>query len=215
MLGEFDFGRRSEIGNWSARIANMDSVPALFTIGHSNHTDEQFVQLLRQHGIDVLADVRSQPYSKYTNQFNREDLQALLARHRLKYVFMGQSLGGRPEGEVYYDNEGHVLYHRVAEADFFLQGLERIQKGIASYRVAMMCSEEDPLVCHRHRLVARVLRSRGVPIQHIRGDGRVESYEQVEPPAKQKMLFDELEVDSWRSLLSVLPKPQPETFLES
>jgi len=186
----------------------------LFTIGHSNHAEEHFVGLLRQYQIEVVADVRSQPFSKYTPHFNREVLSGILSRQGLQYWFMGDQLGGRPADPSYYDAAGHVLYHRVAEADYFLEGLQQLESGIPSFRVAIMCSEEDPLICHRHRLIARVLRGRGLPIQHIRGDGRTENYEQVEPGQRQQMLFGELQVDEWKSLRSVLPKPAPENFLD-
>ena len=193
----------------------MPETASLYTIGHSNHSEEHFFELLKLHDIDVLADVRSQPFSRYTPHFNRESLQVALSGCGVRYLFIGDQLGGRPVGDEYYDAQGHVLYHRVAEADFFLKGVARIEQGVQSYRVAMMCSEEDPLVCHRHRLVARVLRQRGIPVLHIRDDGKLQTYEQVEPAAQQKMLFGELEQDEWRSLLSVLPKQQPESSLEN
>ena len=192
----------------------MSEQPILFTVGHSNHSEEHFVNLLVQHAIQVLADVRTQPFSKYTPHFNRENLQDSLRLKRIKYLFMGDQLGGRPSGEQFYGTDGHVLYYQLADADFFLKGLERLQQGIQSFRVAMMCSEEDPSVCHRHRLVAKVLRQRGVPIQHIRDDGRLDSYDDVEPPFKQQLLFGELEQDEWKSLLSVLPKSTLENSLE-
>ena len=192
----------------------MSEQPVLFTVCHSNHSEEHFVNLLEQHAIRVLADVRTQPFSRYTPHFNRESLQDSLRLKRIKYLFMGDQLGGRPSGEQFYDAEGHVLYYRLADADFFLKGVERLQQGIQSFRVAMMCSEEDPSICHRHRLVAKVLRQRGVPIQHIRQDGRLDSYDDVEPPFKQQLLFGELEQDEWKSLLSVLPKSTLENSLE-
>ena len=193
----------------------MPHTPAVFTIGHSNHSEQHFLELLTKHGIQVLADVRSQPFSKYTPHFNREYLQGTLRDCRIKYLFMGDQLGGRPEGDEFYDAEGYVLYYRLAEAEAFLKGIERIQSGIQSYRVAMMCSEEDPSICHRHRLIAKVLNAKGIPIQHIRDDGRLDTFEQVEPAFQQLMLFGELETDEWKSLLSVLPKPAPENSLEN
>ncbi|MEQ1829882.1 MAG: DUF488 domain-containing protein [Pirellula sp.] len=192
----------------------MSAAPILFTVGHSNHSEERFLGLLERHSIQVLADVRTQPFSRYTPHFNRESLQDSLRLKRMKYLFMGDQLGGRPIGEQFYDADGHVLYYRLADADFFLKGLERLQQGIQTFRVAMMCSEEDPSVCHRHRLVAKVLRQRGVPIQHIREDGRLDSYDDVEPPFKQQLLFGELEQDEWKSLLSVSPKSTQENSLE-
>ncbi len=138
----------------------MSEQPVLFTVGHSNHSEEHFVNLLEQHAIQVLADVRTQPFSRYTPHFNRESLQDSLRLKRIKYLFMGDQLGGRPSGDQFYDVEGHVLYYRLADADFFLKGVERLQQGIQSFRVAMMCSEEDPSVCHRHRLVKSIATTR-------------------------------------------------------
>ncbi len=193
----------------------MSDSPVLYTIGHSNHDEERFVELLKRHSIEVLADVRSQPFSRYSPQFNRDVLSSMLAGQSIQYLFMGDQLGGRPPGDGFLDDEGHVLYFRVAEADFFRQGIARLKQGIQNYRVAIMCSEEDPLVCHRHRLVARVLHEQGTEVQHIRADGRLETYDDVEPAEEQMMLFGEMEHDSWKSLLSVLPKHLPPNSSES
>ncbi|MBL8890925.1 MAG: DUF488 domain-containing protein [Planctomycetaceae bacterium] len=185
----------------------------LYTIGHSNHDLESFIALLHQHGIQVLADVRSQPYSAYTTHFNREELQAAVISAGLKYVFMGEQLGGRPVGEQFYDEAGHVLYYKVAASPNFLEGVQRLLKGVQDYRVVIMCSEEDPGVCHRFLLVTRVMEERGVEIRHIRGDGSIESEGTVCANSKdtrhQPVLFAEMENDSWKSLRSVLHKVQP------
>ncbi len=190
----------------------------LYTIGHSNHAQSEFCALLTHHGIDVLADVRSQPYSRFSSQFNKAELQAALRECGIRYVFMGDQLGGRPDGEIFYDTAGHVLYHRVAESDFFRKGIDRLLDGIAKLRVAIMCSEEDPGVCHRFLLVTRVLEEKGVTIQHIRGDGTLASEQQIRQQSKdqrdQGTLFAEMRNDTWKSLQSVLPKAQPPTFLD-
>ncbi len=185
----------------------MPDFPPLYTIGHSNHPESHLIGLLGQHGIQTLVDVRSQPFSRYTPQFNRESLALNLPAAGIRYWFLGDQLGGRPVGDDYYDAAGHVLYSRVAQADFFRDGIAQVLQLLPAVRLALMCSEENPLVCHRHRLVARVLRDRGVPIQHIRQNGELESYQQVEPPQQQRLLFDELEEETWRSLRSVLPSP--------
>jgi uncharacterized protein (DUF488 family) len=184
----------------------------LYTVGHSNHPLEVFVALLREHGIEVLADVRSRPYSKYSPHFDRERLHQALKANGVTYVFMGDELGGRPAGEEFYDLQGYVLYGRVAEAPFFLRGIERLENGAARYRVAIMCSEEDPAVCHRHLLVGRVIQGRGVTVEHIRGDGRLQPDAELDAgraAGRQPSLFGEAEEDSWRSLRSVLPRNRP------
>lgn len=191
------------------------SRPTLYTVGHSNHSEENFLDLLHQHEIEVLVDVRSQPFSRYNPQFNDSNLKRAVESAGMRYLFMGQELGGRPEGEEFLDEEGHALYHRMAELPRFLTGIERLERGIVGRRVAIMCSEEDPAVCHRHLLVTRVLSGRGVDVLHIRGDGRLETEEQIAPPERQSLLFAELEDESWKSLRSVSPKPQPPISSES
>lgn len=147
----------------------------VYTVGHSTHPVEKLVQLLKQHGITALCDVRSQPYSRVNPQFNREDLKETLKRNGITYVFLGKELGARSENLSCYV-QGKVSYERLAKTELFLRGLERIQEGIRSYRVALMCAEKDPLTCHRTILVARHLRSQGVEIDHILEDGSLESH---------------------------------------
>lgn len=187
--------------------------PVLYTIGHSNHDQEHFCTLLLRHGIEVLADVRSQPYSRHTPQFNSEELKAALATHGIRYVYLGDQLGGRPRDPEHYDEEGRALYHRMARSEPFLQGIDRLSGGAQQYRVAIMCSEEDPAVCHRFLLVSRVMTDQGADVQHIRGDGSLHSHDQVRAASgghrPQNLLFPEMEDDSWRSIRSVSPKAAP------
>lgn len=149
----------------------------VFTIGHSNHTLETLVELLREHGVDALADVRSAPYSRFNPQFNREPLAASLKVEGIAYVYLGRELGGRPVDRECYDDEGRVLYDRVAATETFRSGLERVVDGAARFRIALMCAEKEPLHCHRTLLVAHELERRGVGVAHIHADGRMESHD--------------------------------------
>ncbi len=151
----------------------------IYSIGHSNQTLEKFLGLLQQHGIQILADVRSSPYSRYVPHFNRLELEDAVERIGIQYLFMGDTLGGRPEGDEFYDDAGYVLYYRVAEATFFLRGLERVTDEAAMSRVAIMCSEEDPTNCHRRLLIGRVLAGEAIPLLHIRGDGAIQLEEDL------------------------------------
>ncbi len=186
---------------------------SVLTIGHSNHTLEHFVHLLKAHGVEAVAEVRSYPYSNYSPQFDRETLRAALAAAGVMYVDLGAALGGRPEGEEFYDERGHVLYDRVARTAAFLSGLRRLQEGMAKYRIAMLCSEENPAVCHRKLLIARVLAERGVQVEHIRGDGRVQSDAEVSAESgengAQMGLFAGEDITPWKSIPSVLRKRRP------
>jgi uncharacterized protein (DUF488 family) len=145
----------------------------IWTVGHSRHEMSALVDVLRRHRIDVVADIRSHPSSRYNPQFNRERLRSSLVAAQIEYVFLGQELGGRPPEPEFYDAGGRVLYGAVAKSERFAAGLERLLTGAARYRVAILCSEENPEHCHRRLLVGRVLADRGVAVRHIRGDGNV------------------------------------------
>ncbi len=181
------------------------------TIGHSNHTLEHFMALLHGAGIQVLVDVRSSPVSAYCPHFDREPLQRALRAAGLQYVFLGAELGGRPEEAEFYDPAGYVSYEKMASSPRFLAGIDRVLETAARRTVALMCGEEDPATCHRHLLVARVLAGRGVAVQHIRGDGTQQSYQEVvdRDRSPQMNLFDYQEPAPWRSTRSVSPRNQP------
>jgi len=187
----------------------------VYSIGHSSHPAEVFSALLVKHAIEVLVDVRSAPYSRYAPQFDRELLHRMLHTAGIKYLFLGRELGGRPDNQSYYDTDGHVVYSRMTADPAFVSGIERLERGMSEFGVALMCGEEDPAHCHRRLLVGRVLIERGHEVLHIRGDGRVETDEAVAMESgkslvnEQPALFAELDEDQWRSTASVLPKKAP------
>ncbi len=146
-----------------------------FTVGHSNHTMERFEKLLRRHRVTAVADVRSAPWSRRQPHFNREELAPSLAEVGIAYVFLGRELGGRSDDPSDYEN-GRVRYDRLRAKPAFQAGLERVVRGVASQRIALLCSEKEPLDCHRTLLVADALASRGVAVEHILADGSVEPH---------------------------------------
>jgi uncharacterized protein (DUF488 family) len=151
----------------------------LFTIGHSTHPLELFLSFLTSHHITTVADVRSSPYSRFNPQFNRENLAKSLEAVGVRYVFVGLELGARrSEPECYVG--GKARYDLIAQSPLFLQGLDRVRRGIESFRVALLCAEKDPLTCHRAILVARHLRKDAGPIMHIADDGRLETQDEAE-----------------------------------
>jgi uncharacterized protein (DUF488 family) len=187
----------------------------IYTIGHSAHAFEAFSKLLMGHAIEAVVDVRSAPYSRYCPQFDREILQRSLSQIGVKYLFLGKELGGRPENPAQYDAHGRVLYGRITADPLFVTGIERLERGMADYRIALMCGEEDPAHCHRRLLIARVLIERGHNVNHIRGDSRLESDDEVATESgkplvnEQPALFAELDEDQWRSTVSVSPRKAP------
>jgi uncharacterized protein (DUF488 family) len=190
----------------------------LYTIGHSSHALEHFLGLLQQHGIQVVVDTRSSPYSRYSPQFDRESMRDLLATAQLKYLYLGDIVGGRPKDESCYDAEGRVLYGRVARQPEFQEAIARLQQGADEFRVALMCSEEDPAHCHRRLLISRVLISAGAEITHIRGDASLETDEEVASRTGkalievQPALFGELDEANWRST-NAIGKPAARSLI--
>jgi uncharacterized protein (DUF488 family) len=175
-----------------------------FTIGHSNHSAEKFVGLLKEHGIEVVADVRSQPYSRHAPHFNAKYIETILLKNGIGRMFLGSELGGRPTTEEFYDEDGRVNYARIERSCPFLDGIQHLERGIQHRRIALLCSEEDPGGCHRRLLIGRVLVERGLSVRHIRGDGSVQT--EGETSDGQPVLFPDLEVSVRRSIRSVSRK---------
>ena len=147
---------------------------AVFTIGHSNHPIEKFIELLRLYRIGALADVRSAPASRFNPQFNKKPLAASLKQAGIAYVFLGRELGARSEDPTTYEN-GRVQYRKLAATPLFRSGIERVEQGARKLRISLMCAEKDPLDCHRTLLVSRALERDHVAVTHILADGALES----------------------------------------
>lgn len=165
----------------------------LYTIGHSTHSIERFMQLLGMHAITAICDVRSSPYSRFNPQFNRESLQKELKTRQLAYVYLGKELGPRSHDPECYEH-GRVRYDRLARTQLFQDGLQRLQEGLKRYRIALMCAEKDPLTCHRMILVCRHLRSPERRILHILEDGSIEENSATERRLMTLLRIPELQL---------------------
>ncbi|NMA74809.1 MAG: DUF488 domain-containing protein [Bacteroidales bacterium] len=151
------------------------------TIGHSNLSIEQFVENLEKHNINCVVDVRSHPYAKYTPQFNKNNLKISLGKSEIIYLHLGDSLGARFNQKDLLMQDGTVDLIKVGETDFFKKAIARLKDGInQGYEIAIMCSEQDPLDCHRFVLVARALKAEGIIVEHILKNGCLESNNETE-----------------------------------
>ncbi len=157
----------------------MARLHPILTIGHSRHPFERFLALLEPGRVAAVADVRSAPVSRFSPQFNKSALAASLAGRTIDYVFLGRELGGRPEDEEMY-SEGRADYEKMAAGSAFQAGLARLTETAARQRVAVMCSEADPLDCHRCLLVGRALAGAGLEIGHILASGEIMTHGGIE-----------------------------------
>lgn len=148
---------------------------ALYTIGHSRLAPERFIELLRQHHITLVVDVRSAPYSGIAPWFNKQPLQQSLQRHGIEYRFAGQELGGRPDTGEAYDAVGRVDYERMTGLPAYRQAIARLKQLMRRERTCIMCSEGDYRQCHRHNLIGRTLQNDGLTLHHILADGSLEA----------------------------------------
>jgi uncharacterized protein (DUF488 family) len=151
----------------------------VLTIGHSTHSYEHFLELLRKAEVSAIADVRTAPYSRRFPHFDRETLKDELRFDGIAYSFIGKELGGRPKGRQFYC-DGVADYEKMATTEEFQKGLDRVVEGAKKFRLALMCSEHDPLDCHRCLLVGRALIGRGVAVEHILPDGGIMEHAQIE-----------------------------------
>ena len=177
----------------------------LYTIGHSNHPIDKFIQLLVDHCIELIVDVRSAPYSRFNPQYNKNALQQALDKQHIAYVYAGEGLGGRPKDPACYKHNAipdkaadylhEIDYPEVMKRPWFLNGIQQLVEITGQHTTSILCSEEDAARCHRHHLIARYLMDEcpGISILHIRGDSSIIDAKSIQPaldkPSTQQLTF--------------------------
>ncbi len=152
----------------------------VFSIGHGGRSLDTLVAQLHKLEAPFLIDVRSSPYSKFQPEFSREPLSSQLIQRQIRYVFMGDLLGGRPDDPECYNDEGKVDYQRCRTKDFFVRGIDRLRTAhLKGMRVCMLCSEAKPWECHRSKLIGWVLQEHGIVVEHVLPDGSLRTQKQV------------------------------------
>ena len=161
------------------RPARKPPEQLIHTIGHSNHSLGTFLEMLQKHGIREVVDVRSTPFSRHVPHFNRERLETPLEEAGIAYRFMGETLGGRPQDACCYDEHGIVQYEIMAEDAGFQESISQIADQSRDWSLALMCTEADPMACHRTLLVAHAMRKTGTSVYHILRDGQREDHDET------------------------------------
>lgn len=179
----------------------------ILTLGHSNHPWTVVAAMLEEHNIDVLVDIRSKPYSGYRKEYNRPNLEKALPAMGKKYLWM-PDLGGRPADRALLSPEGKAAYHRMAQMPAVATSMDRLVAGSQKYQIALFCSEENPLECHRHRLLWPLCQERGLQLLHIRAKGpaKLQDAATLADPRGQQLglLGDSYEGAEWWSLKPVI-----------
>lgn len=157
------------------RYSNMK--PNIYSIGYGNRKFPDFLQLLTKYNINILVDIRSNPFSRYQPSYRKSILQSLVQGEGIKYVFMGNELGGKPKAQIYYTQSGKLDLHLITSTKFYrnaiseLIGLTHLNAG-----VCIMCSEINPAQCHRKTMIGETLYREGIIINHINGNGKIEKH---------------------------------------
>jgi uncharacterized protein (DUF488 family) len=159
----------------------MASEGEILTVGHSNHEEGEFVELLRGAGVELIVDVRRYPGSRRQPHFERTAFAAVLLEAGIGYRWLGESLGGRrkplpdsPNGAWESDQFRGYADHIASEE--FAAGLAELEELARQQRTAIMCAEAWWVRCHR-RLIADALTARGWHVLHLESNGRLSEHE--------------------------------------
>lgn len=141
------------------------------TIGYGNMGITDFIERIKRFRVNCIIDVRTRPYSKYNVAFNKEELRDRLKQEGISYFWLGNKLGGNYDKIKFCDGQGRVDYEKVAESEKFAEGIREIERMIPQNNICIMCSETDPIRCHRFLLISRALKEYN--ICHIMPDGKI------------------------------------------
>jgi len=158
----------------------MSNTKVLYTIGHSNHQISNFINILKNYQITAVADVRSYPFSKYNSEFNRDIFSRKLGESGIKYIYLGNELGGRPKDAFFLEN-GTVNFEKLIASETFISGIHRLLQEMDFHRMVILCSEREPIDCHRAVVISHYLHKKiGIEIRHILYNGTLEDHRDTE-----------------------------------
>lgn len=153
---------------------------AVYTIGHSSHDITDFLDLLKKNGIEMIVDVRSEPYSRQAPQFGKEELERFLLADGVEYRYSGSQLGGHPKDSSLYTSRGILDYYKITGSESFQNEIKNIISIAQHKNIALLCSEGLPKRCHREKLLGQYLRSIGYRVIHILPDGEKTEIKQLD-----------------------------------
>ena len=184
----------------------MSFATTIFTIEHSTHDIDEFLEILQKHNISVIVDVHSIPYSEYCPQFNKEKLKQTLQKVGLHYRYSEDILGDYQEFPDSFSFDLNLL------STEYMKEIESLTNDSKNQNVAIMCREKEPHVCHRTLRIARVLELKQVSIQHILANGKLEN--QIEAMKNLRKAYNQDTLDLFetsedeRTRLAILAQEQ-------
>ena len=157
----------------------MDS-PVIYTVGHSTHHVDYFLELLREYSVNCVIDVRSVAASSYNPQYNEEPIKNFLKNNKITYLHFAEEFGARRTDPDLLGEKGKVDFEKVRNAWSFQNGLKMVWQGIKKGDVmAIMCSESEPLDCHRFSMVSVGLEDDGFEVKHILKNKSIKTNEEL------------------------------------
>ncbi|MGL4452660.1 MAG: DUF488 family protein [Sarcina sp.] len=171
----------------------------IFAIGHSNYPFEKLVNMLREHNVNCVVDIRETPYSSYNVQYNKEYFEANIKQEGFKYIYMGKEFGAKRQTRESYLNKVYADFEKVKEEETFINGIERIKKGCKlGYRIVLFGAMQEQIRCHRSILIGRVLNKQGFDVKYILHEGGLGDQDYIEDCLLEKYFSDrnQLTIDS-------------------
>ena len=150
--------------------------PIIYTVGHSTHQIDYFLELLQKYSVTCIVDVRSVAASSYNPQYNKEPLSNFLKNNGVTYMHYAEEFGARHTDPDLLDEDGKVDFEKVRKSWNFKNGVERLWLGLdKGFTIALMCSEGEPFDCHRFSMVSIALEKDGFDVKHILKDKTLKS----------------------------------------
>ncbi|MBQ7226076.1 MAG: DUF488 domain-containing protein [Clostridia bacterium] len=154
---------------------------SIYTIGYTGYSLDEFIQELKNKGINVVIDVRSSPYSERYPDYNRDNLESTLASNRIYYRNYVKEFGARQDNRNFYSRDGYFDFEVFAKSEQFLSGVEKIKNSVAKgYRVLFLCAEKEPIQCHRTILVSRAFHKLGYNVIHLKPNNIAINHGEIE-----------------------------------
>ena len=161
--------------------------PIIYTVGHSTHPIEYFLELLQEFSVNCIVDVRSVAASGYNPQYNKEPLSNFLKNNQINYLHFAEEFGARHNDPDLLDEEGKVDFEKIRKSWNFKNGVDQLwREAEEGFVIALMCSESEPLDCHRFSMVSRALEKDGFDVKHILKDKTLKSNAELESQLLKK-----------------------------